>query len=347
MTVHRPDPECNTNEPATATIPASVLAANVDLLARRAERARKRAAEHTAEGARTPDPSPQTTEPTPNLRAAQISHDFAGVFTTSQDATNAATQRTRREHPKPEKPLAGKTLSPVESIVAEMIGSGAGAERAVAAALRFATKHRHGIQTCADVGGVSMGGFNSDGIYEPGEGNARAFTFVRTLLHAPTFNHTRGNGLAFVDRLRLVLGVEGVNLIAAKLWCDVEDLVLAADRVRVLLGENLLAVAASAMHRVMIPPHVLVRIQDYPNVYGVVLLVAALAEQNGKRDGTAFVSQHDAATILGKAPGAISRAFSIAVRLGVLERVSQGHRKHANATGVASVYRVPWIANIS
>lgn len=345
MTVHRQGPECNTNEPATATYPASVLTVNATLHAQRAERARQRAAEHTAEGARTPDPSPQTTEPTPSLRAAQTSHDFSGLCTTSQEATNAATQRTRREHPKPEKPLAGKTPSPVESIVAEMIGSGAGAERAVAAALRFATKHRHGIQTCADVGGVSMGGFNSDGIYEPGECNARAFTFVRTLLHAPSFNHTRGNGLAFVNLLTSVVSGDGLDVIAKKLRCDVEDLVLAADQVRVLLGENLLAVAASAMHRVMIPPHVLVHIQHFPNVLGVVQLVAALAEANGKRDGTAFLSQRDAAAVLGKVPGSISRAFTYAVRLGALELVSQGARKYRNGPGVASVYRVPWICS--
>ena len=108
---------------------------------------------------------------------------------------------------------------------------------------------------------------------------------------------------------------------------------------------NLLAVAASAMHRVMIPPHVLVHIQHFPNVLGVVQLVAALAEANGKRDGTAFLSQHDAAAVLGKAPGAISRAFSIAVRLGALELVSQGARKYRNGPGVASVYRVPWICS--
>ena len=132
-----------------------------------------------------------------------------------------------------------------------------------------------------------------------------------------------------------------------KLRCETEDLVLAADRVRVLLGENLLAVAALGMDRVVIPPHVLVHIQHFAVVLSVVQLVAALAEANGKRDGTAFVSQHDAATILGKAPGAISKAFSIAVRRGALELVSRGARKHANAPGVASVYRVPWIANIS
>ena len=338
MTVHRPDPECNMNEPATATIPANVAAVNAGILARREERARQRAAEHTAEGARIPDPSPQTTEPTPTLRAAQSLHDFAGVFTSSQDET----QRTRR---KAEKPLAGKTPSPVESIVATMIGSGAGAERAVVSALAFATKHRHGIRTCADVGGVSMGGFTADGVYQPGECNARALTFTRTLLHAPTFNDTRGNGLAFVHRLASVIGGEGLDVIAMKLGCEAEDLVLAADQVRVLLGENLLAVAASAMHRVMIPPHVLVHIQHFPNVLGVVQLVAALAEANGKRDGTAFLSQHDAAAVLGKAPGAISRAFSIAVRLGALELVSQGARKYRNGPGVASVYRVPWICS--
>ena len=337
-TVHRLDPECNTNEPATATIPANVAAVNAGILARREERARQRAAEHTAEGARIPDPSPQTTEPTPTLRTTQTLHDFSGVFTTSQDAT----QRTRR---KAEKPLAGKTPSPVESIVATMIGSGAGAERAVVSALAFSVKHRHGIQTCADVGGVSMGGFTADGVYQPGECNARAFTFTRTLLHAPSFNHTRGNGLAFVDRLTSVVGGDGLDVIAMKLRCETEDLVLAADRVRVLLGENLLAVAALGMDRVVIPPHVLVHIQHFAVVLSVVQLVAALAEANGKRDGTAFVSVNDAAAVLGKDRGSISHAFRIAVRRGALDLVSRGARKHRDGPGVASVYRVPWICS--
>lgn len=342
MTVHRPDPKCNMNEPATATIPANVAAVNAGILARREERARQRAAEHTAEGARTPDPSPQTTEPTPTLRTTQTLHDFSGVFTNPQDARNDAPQRTRR---KPEKPPSGKTPSPVESIVAEMIGSGAGAPWAVAAALRFAMNHRHGIQTCADVGGVSMGGFTADGVYQPGECNARAFTFTRTLLHAPTFNHTRGNGLAFVDLLASVIGDEGLDLLAVKLRCETEDLVLAADRVRVLLGENLLAVAALGMDRVVLPLHVLVHIQRFAVVLSVVQLVAALAEANGKRDGTAFVSVNDAAAVLGKDRGSISHAFRIAVRRGALELVSRGARKYRDGPGVASVYRVPWICS--
>ena len=170
---------------------------------------------------------------------------------------------------------------------------------------------------------------------------------MRTLLHAPTFASCRGDGFTFVDRLATVLGDEGVDLLAVKLGCETEDLVLAANQVRVLLGENMLAIAALVMDRVVIPPHVLVPIRHFPNVLAVVKLVAAIAEVSGKRDGTAFVSQHDAATILGKAPGSISRAFGFACKRGALELVSRGARKHANAPGVASVYRVPWIVNIS
>ena len=328
-TVHRLDPECNTNDTANAAIPAGLLTLNADILARREKRARERAAER----GETPDLIRQHTEPTPSLCAAQTSHDFASTL---HDFTRCAEPQKPKPLPvkKPPRPA-----TPEESIVAVMIGSGNGAKQAALAALAFATKYRHGIQTCEGDGGA----FNNDAVYEPGEGNARALTFVRTLLNAPTFASCRGDGLAFFDRLAGALGNEGLNLLAVKLGCETEDLVLAADQVRTLLGENMRAVAALAMHHVVIPPHVLVHIRHFANVVGVVRLVAAVAEVNGKRDGTAFVSQHDAATILGKAPGAISRAFTIAVRLGALERLSQGHRKHANARGLASEYRVPWI----
>ena len=341
MTVHRPDPECNTNDAATATIPANFHAVNAGLIAGREKRARERAAQHAAEHGETPDPVRQHPEPMPSLRAAQTLHDFASTLhdCTRGDVTQAALQ------PAKQKPPSGKTPSPEESIVALMIGSGNGAPRAVAAALTFATKYPHGIQTWSE--SCDGTGFGTGGWFQPEEGHARALTFVRTLLNAPTFASCRGDGFAFVDRLATVLGDEGLDLLAVKLGCQTEDLVLAADHVRTLLGENMRAVAALAMNHVVIPPHVLVHIRHFPNVLAVVKLVAAVAEVNGKRDGTAFVSQHDAATILGKAPGAISKAFSIAVRRGALELVSRGARKHANAPGVASVYRVPWIANIS
>ena len=330
MTVHRPDPECNMNN----TIPANLIAVNAGLLARREERARERAAQHAAEHGVTPDPVRQHPEPTPSLRAAQTSHDFASTL---QDCT-------RGSEPQKPKPLPVKKppIPPTaeEFIVAEMIGSGNGADRAVFSAVAFATKYRHGIQTGTDSDGT---GFASNSEWLPGEGHARALVFVRVLLHAPAFASCRGNGLAFVDRLAAVLGEDGPKWVGHSLDCWPEDLVLAADQVRTLLGENMRAVAAREMNSVVIPPHVLVHIQHFENVLAVVKLVAAVAEVNGKRDGAAFVSQHDAATILGKAPGAISRAFSIAVRLGALELVSRGHRKHATAPGLASEYRVPWI----
>lgn len=332
MTVHRPDPECNTNDAATATIPARLLTLNADILARREERARERAAQHAAECGETPDPIRQHPEPTPSPRAAQTLHDFASTL---HDFTGCAEPQKPKPLPVKKPPLPATAE---ESIVAAMIGSGNGGRWAALAALAFATKYPHGIQTCEGDGGA----FNNDAVYEPGEGNARALTFVRTLLNAPTFASCRGDGTAFVHRLAGALGDEDLDLLAVKLGCQTEDLVFAADHVRTLLGENMRAVAALAMHHVVIPPHVLVHIRHFENVLAVVKLVAAVAQVNGKRDGTAFVSQHDAATILGKAPGAISRAFSIAVRLGALELVSRGARKHANAPGVASVYRVPW-----
>ena len=335
MTVHRPDPECNMNN----TIPANLIAVNAGLLARREERARERAAQHAAEHGEIPDPVRQHPEPMPSLRAAQTLHDFASTL---HDTARGSEPQKPKPLPVKKPPLPATAE---ESIVATMIGSGNGAPRAVAAALKFATKYPHGIQTWSE--SCDGTGFGTGGWFQPEEGHARALTFVRTLLNAPTFASCRGDGFAFVDRLATVLGDEGLDLLAVKLGCQTEDLVLAADHVRTLLGENMRAVAALAMNDVVIPPHVLVHIRHFPNVLAVVKLVAAVAEVNGKRDGTAFVSQHDAATILGKAPGAISKAFSIAVRRGALELVSRGARKHANAPGVASVYRVPWIANIS
>ena len=329
MTVHRPDPECNTNDAATATIPANFHAVNAGLIAGREKRARERAAQHAAERGGTPDQAPQTTEPSPTLRATQTLHDFA---LTLQDFTGTSNEP---------KSLPGKRPSPEETIVAAMIGSGHGAERAVFIAREFAAKYRHGIQTGTH--STDGTGFATNGEFIPEEGQARAFTFVRVLLNAPTFASCRGDGLAFVDRLAAVLGREGVAALAVKLWCQTEDLVLAVDQARTLLTENMRAVAALAMHDVEIPPRVLVHIQHYQIVLAVVKLVAALVEVNGKRDGTAFVSINDAASIIGKDRGSIWRAFDVAVRRGALERVSRGGRKHANAPGVASVYRVPWI----
>ena len=339
MTVHRPDPECNTNDTATAPIPAGLLTLNANILARREERARERAREraetHAAEGGGTPNPIRQPPEPMPSLGAAQTLHDFASTL---HDFTRCSEPQKPKPLPvkKPPHPATAE-----ESIVAVMIGSGNRGRQAARAALVFATKYRHGIQTGTH--STDGTGFGVNGEFVPEEGHARALVFVRVLLHAPTFASCRGNGVAFVARLATVLGDGELALFAVKLGCETEDLVLAADHVRTLLGENMRAVAALAMHDVVIPPHVLVHIRNFENVLAVVKLMAALVTVHGKRDGTAFVSQHDAATILGKAPGAISRAFSIAVRLGVLERVSQGHHKHANAPGVASVYRVPWI----
>ena len=334
MTVHRPDPECNTNDAATATIPANFHAVNAGLLARREERARERAAQHAAEHGEIPDPVRQHPEPMPSLRAAQTLHDFASTL---HDTARGSEPQKPKPLPVKKPPLPATAE---ESIVATMIGSGAGAQRAARAALAFATKYPHGIQTGTDSDGT---GFASNSEWVPGEGHARALTFVRTLLNAPTFASCRGDGFAFVDRLATVLGDEGLDLLAVKLGCQTEDLVLAADHVRTLLGENMRAVAALAMNHVVIPPHVLVHIRHFPNVLAVVKLVAAVAEVNGKRDGTAFVSLNDAASIIGSPHGSISRAFGIAVRLGALELVSRGGRKHANAPGVASVYRVPWI----
>lgn len=332
-TVHRLGPECNTNDTATAPIPAGLLTLNANILARREERARERAAER----GETPDLIRQHTEPTPSLCAAQTLHDFASTLH----------DFTRCSEPQKPKPLPVKKpprpATPEESIVAVMIGSGNEGRRAARAALVFATKYRHGIQTGTH--STDGTGFGVNGEFVPEEGHARALVFVRVLLHAPTFASCRGNGVAFVARLATVLGDGELALFAVKLGCETEDLVRAADHVRTLLGENMRAVAALAMHDVVIPPHVLVHIRHFPNVHGVVLLVAALAEQNGKRDGTAFVSQRDAAAVLGKAPGSISHAFSIAVKLGALELVSRGARKHRDGPGVASVFRVPWICS--
>lgn len=338
MTVHRPDPECNTNEPATATIPANVAAANTDLLARREKRARERAETHAAEGGGTPNPIRQPPEPMPSLGTTQSPHEFASRF---QERTRGVVTQTALPTAK-QKPPSGKTLSPEEAIVAAMIGSGNGAPRAVAAAVAFATKYRHGIQTGTH--STDGTGFATNGEFLPEECHARALVFVRVLLHAPAFaTGCRGDGLAFVNRLVAALGNDGPLLVAEKLGCQTEHLVRAADHVRTLLGENMRAVAARAMHDVVIPPHVLVHIRNFSNVIAVVKLVAALVTVHGKRDGTAFVSISDAASITGKDRGSIAEAFSIAVRLGALERLSQGHRKHANARGLASVYRVPWI----
>jgi len=335
MTVHRPDPECNTNEPATATIPANLIAVNAGLLARREERARERAAQHAAEHGETPNTIRQPPEPMPSLGPTQSCHEFASTL---HDFTRSAEPQKPKPLPvkKPPHPATAE-----ESIVAVMIGSGNGGRRAVAAAVAFATKYRHGIQTGTD--STDGTGFATDGKFMPEECHARALVFVRVLLHAPTFASCRGNGVAFVARLATVLGDGELALVAEKLGCQTEDLVRAADHVRTLLGENMRAVAARAMHDVVIPPHVLVHIRNFSNVIAVVKLVAALVTVHGKRDGTAFVSISDAASITGKDRGSIDQAFSIAVRLGALERLSQGHRKHANARGLASVYRVPWI----
>ena len=335
MTVHRPDPQCNTNEAATATIPANVAAANTGLLARREERARERAAQHAAECGETPDLPPQSTEPKPILRTTQSFHENA----------LSLQERTGCHEPQKPKPLPVKKpplpATAEESVVAEMIGSGNNARRAVVAALAFTMKHRHGIQT--GEASADGEGFGANGEFQPEECHARAFTFVRVLLHAPTFASCRGHGCAFVDRLATALGDEGLDLLAVKLGCVTEDLVRAAKFVRTLLGENMRAVAALAMDRVVIPPHVLVHIRHFSVVLSVVKLVAALAEVHGKRDGAVFVSISDATKILGKDRGSIAHAFSIAVERGALELVSRGHRKHATAPGLASEYRVPWI----
>lgn len=334
MTVHRPDPKCNMNT-VTATYPESVLVVNARILADREQRDRERAAQHAAEQPQTPDQVRQHAEPTPTVRATQTSHDFA---LTLQEFTGGTEQQ------KP-KPLSVKKAplpqTPEQDIVARMIGSGNNALKAISAALAFTTKYRHGIQTCDQT--IDGTGFASDGWFQPEEGQARALTFVRVLLNAPTFARYRGHGGAFVDQLASVLGGDELDLLTKRLWCATEDLLLAADQVRTLIGENVRSVAALAMDRVEIPPHILVRIQHFDVVRSVVTLVAALVQVAGKRDGVAFVSIADAASIIGKDQGSIARAFRIAVERGALERVSRGSRKHANAPGVASEYRVPWI----
>jgi hypothetical protein len=174
--------------------------------------------------------------------------------------------------------------------------------------------------------------------WHPHAGHRRALVLVQYVLHSPHFARFKGDGARLVEALLRSCSRAFLDA-CNKLGCDPDDVMLAADKVRMLAGETILGSAVARMKLVQLPLAIecLVRHQ---RMNGLVRLLAALAEVRGQ--GTVYLSCADAARALGIDRGSAGRTLRLLVRMRLIERVEVGSRKHPNAKGEASTYRVPW-----
>jgi hypothetical protein len=182
------------------------------------------------------------------------------------------------------------------------------------------------------------GEFDSYQKWNPHAGNRRALVLVQYLLHSPRFARFKGNGAGLVDALMTCWPTAFLNA-CNRLGCDPDDVMLAGDKVRVLAGETILGAAVARMKLVQLPLAIECRVR-HPNMNGLVRLLAAMTEVRGH--ATVYLSCADAARGLGIDRGSASRTLRLLERMRIIERVEVGSRKHPNAKGMASEYRVPW-----
>jgi hypothetical protein len=182
------------------------------------------------------------------------------------------------------------------------------------------------------------GEFDSHQKWNPHAGQYRALALVQYLLVSPHFARFKGNGAGLVDALLRSCSSEFLNA-CNRLGCDPDDVMLAGDKVRVLAGETFLGAAVARMKLVQLPPAIECRVR-HPNMNGLVRLLAAMTEIRGH--ATVYLSCADAARALGIDRGSAGRTLRLLDRLHLIECVDVGSRKHPNAKGMASEYRVPW-----
>ena len=192
-------------------------------------------------------------------------------------------------------------------------------------------------KTKATTADVEINPFHN-GRYEAPEHNQRCFSFVKFLGHHPHFRPTIGDGAAFNARL---IDVGVMEHVCGMLECDDVDLDVAATHVRMLAGQSPLDMAAARMHDVVLPAHVGAAVKSYPVQAAIVRLLAALAQE--RRSAQVYLSHDEAARLLRKPKNTIGNAVKRLIEKGIVERVEVGSRKHRNAKGMASEYRLAWI----
>ncbi len=237
-----------------------------------------------------------------------------------------------------------RVLTPAQATREAVIATGHDVKQAVVIALTHVLHHGHGVKRVNP--DETEDGFESDGSWIPNEYHARAFGFVRAVLHCPALSQYHGDGEGLFRCLEEELGDEDLGALLSRLGCDVQHLILAASKPHTLLGDDLVASAARNMMSVVIPQHFLVKFRHHRIMLAVVRLVGALAElkciQSGDAQPTVYLSGESASRALGIPKAECSRALRLAVDYGVIELVKQGHRKHHNAKGTASEYRLAW-----
>lgn len=254
-------------------------------------------------------------EPKPTAAPAQTPHDFPEKARSTKTAN---------------RPSGKITAEGV--VVAEIRSAGLNAMRVVALGIRYATTQHRRDPITRHAERVAIPQTPS---------SVRALAFVRAVLNSQIFADVHGcGGAAFVDRLVLQLGDDGTAAVLQRLDVTAEDLDAAAEHARTVLGEDYITLAAERMAGVMIPEYIEKPLRFYRLVLGVIRLVASLTTLRGVPD--VYLSTRDAARVLGCQNGDAARALRKACERGALKLVSRGGRKHRNAYGAASVYRVAW-----
>jgi hypothetical protein len=322
---------------------------------RRRQRASTDALRTVMRAAQTPQDDPVSPEPTPKSRATQTPQDISQTaHRPPQEALNEIETRTGGEAPEGTAGTATektkgilpvkRVLTPAQATRETVAATGHDVKLAVAKALAHVLHHGHGVKRVNP--DETEDGFESDGSWKPNGYHARAFTFARAVLHCPALSQYHGDGCGLVERLGKELGDDGLDDLLSRFGCSAEHLVLAASKLHTLLGDDLVAAAARNMMSVVIPQHFLVKLRHYRIVLSVVRLVGALAElkciQSGDVQPTVYLSGESASRALGIPKAECSRALRFAVDHGVIELVKQGQRKHRNAKGTASEYRLAW-----
>lgn len=324
------------------------------------------AAARLIRNARIPNSNSESTEPTPKPCATQTTQDIpltslltsrrphieavndesetrnartaASTASTATSTAGTATEKTKDILP------VKKLLTPAQATREAVIATGHDVRKAVVIALTHVLRHGHGVKRVNP--DETEDGFESDGSWIANWRNAQACGFARAVLHCPALSQYLGDGCGLVERLGDELGDDDLDDILSRLGCSAEDLILAATMMHTLLGDDLVSSAARGMASVVIPPHFLVKLRHCRNVLAVVRLVGALAGlkciQTGEAQPTVYLSGETASRVLGIPKAECSRALRLAVHYGVIELVKQGHRKHRNAKGIASEYRLAW-----
>jgi hypothetical protein len=327
--------------------------------------------------ARIPNSNSESTEPTPKPCATQTPHDISltslrphmkavdesetrtggeapkGTSTQTQHGEALTLQRQQPEAPGTAGTATEKTkgilpvkmpMTPAQATRETVAATGHDVKLAVAKALAHVLRHGHGVERVNP--DETEDGFESDGSWLPNGHHARAFTFARAVLHCPALSQYHGDGCGLFRCLKEELGNDRLGDLLSRLGCSAEHLVFAASKPHTLLGDDLVASAARNMASVVIPQHFLVEFCHHRIMLAVVRLVGALAElkciQTGDAQPTVYLSGESASRALGIPKAECSRALRLAVHYGVVELVKQGHRKHRNAKGTASEYRLAW-----